>query len=158
MISHHETRALPYPAALMYAVVSDVEKYPEFLPWVVALRVLSRREGGLTAEMAVGYGALRERYTSDVALDPAQHRIDVVQIHNEKNGGPFKTLENHWRFTPKGDGCEVEFSIQFEFKSRLLHGVAGRAFEKVVMKMADAFEARAAALSRTSSSPYSPPK
>jgi coenzyme Q-binding protein COQ10 len=93
--------------------------------------------------MAVGYGGLRERYTSDVALDPVQHRIDVVQTK-----GPFKTLENHWRFTPNGEGCEVEFSIQFEFKSRLLHGVAGHAFEKVLLKMADAFEARAAALSR----------
>ena len=146
MIAHHETRLVPYPAGLMYAVVSDVEKYPQFLPWVVALRVLSRRENGMTAEMAVGYGGLRERYTSDVALDPAQHRIDVVQTK-----GPFKTLENHWRFTPKGEGCEVEFSIQFEFKNRLLHGVAGHAFEKVMLKMADAFEARAAALSRTTS-------
>lgn len=143
MISHHETRDLPYPAALMYAVVSDVEKYPEFLPWVVALRVLSRRDNGLTAEMVVGYGGLRERYTSDVALDPGQHRIDVAQTD-----GPFKTLENHWRFTPKGEGCEVEFSIAFEFKSRLLHGVAGHAFEKVMLKMADAFEARADVLSR----------
>ena len=143
MIAHRETRTLVHPAALMYAVVSDVEKYPEFLPWVVALRVLSRREGGLTAEMAVGYGGLRERYTSDVTLDPVQHRIDVVQTK-----GPFKTLENHWRFTPKGEGCEVEFSIAFEFKSRLLHGVAGHAFEKVMLKMTDAFEARAAALSR----------
>jgi len=146
VISHRETRVVPYPAALMYAVVSDVEKYPQFLPWVVALRVLSRREDGLTAEMAVGYGGLRERYTSDVALDPVQHRIDVVQTN-----GPFKTLENHWRFIPKGEGCEVEFSIQFEFKSRLLHGVAGHAFEKVMLKMADAFEARAGALSRASS-------
>ena len=143
MIAHHETRLVPYAAELMYAVVSDVEKYPEFLPWVVALRVLSRRADGLTAEMAVGYGGLRERYTSNVALDPVQHRIDVVQTK-----GPFKTLENHWRFTPKGDGCEVEFSIVFEFRSRLLHGVAGHAFEKVMLKMADAFEARAAALSR----------
>ncbi|HEX4176954.1 MAG TPA: type II toxin-antitoxin system RatA family toxin [Rhizomicrobium sp.] len=146
MISHRETRVVPYPAALMYAVVSDVEKYPEFLPWVVALRVLSRRESGLTAEMAVGYGALRERYTSDVALDPVQHCIDVVQTK-----GPFKTLENHWRFTPKGDGCEVAFSIAFEFRNRLLHGVAGHAFEKVMLKMADAFEARADALSHQQS-------
>ncbi len=146
MISHHETRIVPYPAELMYAVVSDVEKYPQFLPWVVALRVLSRRDNGLTAEMAVGYGGLRERYTSDVRLDPAARAIDVVQIK-----GPFKTLENHWRFTPKGEGCEVEFSILFEFKSRLLHGVAGHAFEKVMLKMADAFETRAAALSRTGS-------
>jgi len=146
VISHHETRLVPYSAELMYAVVSDVEKYPQFLPWIVALRVLSRREDGLTAEMAVGYGGLRERYTSDVRLDPEARTIDVVEIK-----GPFKTLENHWRFTPKETGCEVEFSIQFEFKSRLLHGVAGHAFEKVLLKMADAFETRAAALSSTGS-------
>ena len=138
MISHTETRSVPYPAELMYAVVSDVEKYPEFLPWVVALRVLSRRDDGMTAEMAVGYGALRERYTSDVKLTPAIHRIDVDQIK-----GPFKTLENHWQFTPREEGCEVTFSILFEFKSRLLHSVAGAKFEKVMLKMADAFEARA---------------
>ena len=122
----------------MYAVVSDVEKYPQFLPWVLALRILSRRENGLTAEMAVGYGALRERYTSDVQLDPAIRRIDVTQIK-----GPFKTLENHWQFTPREGGCEIAFSILFEFKSRLLHSVAGAKFEKVMLKMADAFEARA---------------
>ena len=138
MISHTETRSVPYPAELMYAVVSDVEKYPEFLPWVVALRVLARRPDGMSAEMAVGYGGLRERYTSDIKLTPAIHRIDVTQT-----SGPFKVLENHWQFTPKGEGCEVTFSILFEFKSRLLHSVAGARFEKVMLKMADAFEARA---------------
>ena len=142
MISHSETRIVPYPAELMYAVVSDVEKYPQFLPWVQALRILSRRENGLTAEMAVGYGALRERYTSDIRLDPKIHRIDVAQIK-----GPFKTLENHWQFTQRGEGCDVTFSILFEFKSRLLHSLAGDKFEKVMLKMADAFEARAATLS-----------
>ncbi|HEU0161497.1 MAG TPA: type II toxin-antitoxin system RatA family toxin [Rhizomicrobium sp.] len=141
MISHRETRIVPYPAALMYAVVSDVEKYPQFLPWVVALRVLSRGENRMTAEMAVGYGALRERYTSDVRLDPVERRIDVVQTQ-----GPFKQLENHWRFTPHAEGCEVEFSILFAFRSRLLHSLAGSAFEKVMLKMADAFEARARTL------------
>jgi coenzyme Q-binding protein COQ10 len=138
VISHTETRSVPYPAELMYAVVSDVEKYPEFLPWVVALRVLSRRDDGMTAEMAVGYGGLRERYTSDIRLNPATHRIDVAQIK-----GPFKVLENHWQFTPKDEGCDITFSILFEFKSRLLHSVAGAKFEKVMLKMADAFEARA---------------
>ena len=146
MISHRETRLVPYPAELMYAVVSDVEQYPQFLPWVIALRVLSRSDDGLTAEMAVGYGALRERYTSEVRLNPAARTIDVVEIR-----GPFKTLENHWRFTPKGEGCEVEFSIAFEFQNRLLHSVAGSAFEKALLKMTDAFEARAAALSRAGS-------
>jgi coenzyme Q-binding protein COQ10 len=138
VISHHETRIVPYTADQMYAVVSDVESYPKFLPWVVALRVLSRRENSLTAEMAVGYGALRERYTSDVTLDPLQRRIDVVQTK-----GPFKTLENHWHFMPHDKGCAVDFSILFEFRSRLLHSVAGARFEKVMLKLADAFEARA---------------
>jgi coenzyme Q-binding protein COQ10 len=146
MISHRETRIVPYTADLMYAVVSDVEKYPQFLPWVVALRVLSRGENRMTAEMAVGYGALRERYVSDVVLDPTVRRIDVTQVENSK--GPFSTLENHWQFTPHDlengrGGCEVEFSILFEFRSRLLHSVAGSKFEKVMLKMADAFEERA---------------
>jgi coenzyme Q-binding protein COQ10 len=143
VISHREKRVVPFAADLMYSIVADVEQYPKFLPWVVALRVLSRRANGLTAEMAVGYGGLRERYTSEVTLDPAARTVDVVEIK-----GPFKCLENHWRFTPTDEGCEVDFSILFEFKSRLLHGVAGRAFEKVMLKMTDAFEARAAALSR----------
>ena len=147
MISHHEKRVVPYPADLMYSIVADVEQYPKFLPWVVALRVLSRRADGLTAEMAVGYGALRERYTSDVKLDPVARTVDVVEIK-----GPFKCLENHWRFTPKGpDACEVHFTIDFEFRNRLLGAVAGAAFEKALLKMTEAFEARAAALSGASS-------
>jgi coenzyme Q-binding protein COQ10 len=130
----------------MYAVVADVEKYPEFLPWVVALRVLRREvvrdRDVLFAEMAVGYGALRERYTSRVVLDPKDRRIDVVQTE-----GPFRQLENHWHFTPTEKGSVVDFSIAFEFRSKLLNAVAGAALEKVMFRMADAFEARAKALS-----------
>jgi coenzyme Q-binding protein COQ10 len=130
----------------MYQVVADVEKYPQFLPWVVALRVLSREQvrgrDVVNAEMAVGYGALRETYTSRVILDPAARTIDVAQT-----SGPFRQLENHWRFTPDGQGCRVEFSLAYEFRNRLLNAVAGAAFGKVYVKMADAFEARAKALS-----------
>ena len=146
MSAHSETRIVPYSADLMFRVVADVERYPEFLPWVVALRVLSREQAPgrevLTAEMAVGYGALRENYTSRVVVDPAARSIDVAQT-----SGPFKILENHWRFTPQGAGCRVDFSIAYEFKNRLLNAVAGAAFGKVYIKMADAFEARAKALS-----------
>lgn len=130
----------------MYAVVAGVEKYPEFLPWCAALRVLSKERvqdrDVLRAEMLVGFGALRERYTSRVVLDAAAHTVDVVQTD-----GPFQQLESHWRFTPEGEGCRVEFSIAYEFKSKLLNAVAGAAFGKVYVKMADAFEARAKALS-----------
>jgi coenzyme Q-binding protein COQ10 len=130
----------------MYAVVADVERYPEFLPWVAALRVKSRehvkdRDVAL-AEMSVSYGALRERYTSRVLLDPVNRSIDVVQTD-----GPFRVLENRWRFTPVSEGCRVDFAIKFEFRSKLLTALATRAFERVVLKMTDAFEARAKALS-----------
>lgn len=144
MIEHRERRVVPYSADLMYRVVADVERYPEFLPWVVALRVLSRGENRLTAEMAVGYGAFRERYTSDIRLDPDARRIDVAQTR-----GPFRALENHWQFTPEGAGCAVDFAIRFEFRSRLLHAVASAKFEKALLKMTDAFAARARALTET---------
>lgn len=142
MIEHSETRLVPHDADLMYRVVSDVEHYPDFLPWVVALRVLSRGENELRAEMAVGYGALRERYTSLVRLDPVARTVDVSQTD-----GPFAVLENHWRFTPHAAGCEIAFTIRFAFRNRLLQSVAGAKFEKALLRMTDAFEARARALS-----------
>jgi coenzyme Q-binding protein COQ10 len=130
----------------MFEVVADVEQYPKFLPWCVALRVLSREHVKdrevLGAEMAVGYGALREKYTSRVILDRTERTIDVAQT-----SGPFKQLENHWRFTPLSEGCRVDFSLAYEFRNRVLNAVAGAAFGKVYVKMADAFEARAKDLS-----------
>ena len=133
----------------MYAVVADIARYPEFLPWVTGLTVKSReqiREREVVfAEMSVGFGSLKESYTSRVVLDPREHTIDVVQTD-----GPFRVLENHWRFEPAGEGCRVDFSIVFEFRSRLLNAVAAAAFARVMLKMADAFEARARTLSNQS--------
>ena len=145
---HREVRIVPFPAALMYAVVSDVEKYPQFLPWVLGLRVKSRSGDTVLAEMMVGYKGFREKYTSRIVLDPAHLTVEVSQAE-----GPFRKLDNRWRFvplTPKDGGpqaCEVHFSIDFEFRNRLLGAVAGAAFEKALLRMTEAFEARAAALS-----------
>ena len=149
MTAHSESRIVPYTADLMYAVVAEVEKYPQFLPWCLALRVLKREQTNgcehLLAEMLVGFGGLRERYRSRVALDGAARTVDVTQAD-----GVFRKLETHWRFTPQGPGnqfCRTEFSIAFEFKNPLLDLVAGRAFEHALLKMTDAFEARAKSLS-----------
>ena len=145
MTSHTETRFVPYPADLMYSVVADVEHYPDFLPWCAALRVKSRsKEAGkeiVIAEMAVGYRALRERYTSRIVLDPAARTISVTQEE-----GVFKYLKTDWRFTPEGaenESCRIDFSIAFEFKSRILGAVAGQAFAHVMTRMSHAFEERA---------------
>ncbi len=141
MTEHRESRIVPYSADVMFPIVADVERYPEFLPWVIALRVLARAENSLTAEMAVGYGPFRERYVSKIELDPAARTIAVAEIK-----GPFRKLENHWRFTPDAEGCRIDFSIVFEFRNPVMQAVAHRAFEKVMMKMTDAFVARAAQL------------
>ena len=143
MTEYSESRVVPYPAEVMYRVVADIEHYPEFLPWVTALRVLSREESTLTAEMLVGFGPFREKYTSCVTVDPAAQTVDVTAIK-----GPFRQLENHWRFTAEGDNCRIDFSIAFEFRNPLLQAAASAAFEKVLLKMTDAFVARAAQLKR----------
>lgn len=146
MSRHAETRIVPYAADLMYRVVADVERYPDFLPWVVSLRVLEREKKGdkdiLIAEMLVGFRALRERYTSRVICDPAARTIDVSQTQ-----GVFKHLRNDWRFTPEGSGCRIDFLLEFEFKSRVLNAVAGSVFAHAATQMSHAFETRAKKLS-----------
>ena len=131
----------------MYAIVADVERYPEFVPWCAGLRVLKRERQGeretLIAETLIGYKSLRERYTSRVLLDPMAHTVDVTQT-----SGPFRQLENHWRFTPDGENCRVDFSIMFEFKSRMLGMVAATVLGPVMSRMTDAFETRARDLAR----------
>jgi coenzyme Q-binding protein COQ10 len=143
--AHSETRRVPYSADLMFEVVADVEQYPQFLPWCVGLRVLKREHVKsrevLTAEMIVGYKAIREKYTSRVILDAEGRSIDVTQTD-----GPFRILENHWRFTPDGEGCRIELSLAYEFRSRFLNSIANAAFGRVYARMADAFEARARSL------------
>lgn len=126
----------------MFGIVADVEKYPEFLPWVTSLRVLSRAkdEGKeiVIAEMYVGFHRLRERYTSRIVLDPVARRIDVAQVR-----GVFRALENCWRFTPEGKGCRIDFYIRFEFRNRLLSAIASSAMSLAVSTMTHAFEERA---------------
>jgi coenzyme Q-binding protein COQ10 len=145
--SHSESRILNHSPDFIYAIVADVERYPEFVPWCAGLRILSREKVAwgevLWAETLVGYKALRERYTSRVELEPRVRRIDVTQTE-----GPFRQLENHWRFAPADGGCRVDFSILFEIRSRLLGRVAGAALGLVMTRMTDAFEDRARVLSQ----------
>ncbi len=143
MTSHTESRIVLYPADLMFAVVADVERYPEFVPWCVAQRIVRRqtvdRREILLCETVVGFKSLRERYTSRATLIASDRRIDVEQVD-----GVFRRMETHWRFTPVDEkSCRVDFSIAFEFRSRVLSAVAGSAFSLVVKRMAHAFEERA---------------
>jgi len=143
---HREQRRVPYSADRMYAIVADVEAYPKFLPWVGELEVLRREtvKGReiLSARMKVGFSRFSESYISRIVLDPQSRTIDVVQTE-----GPFRQLENHWRFVPEGEGCRIDFDIAFEFRNPLLNAVAGSAFSRVLARMTDAFLDRARTLS-----------
>ncbi|NJO56153.1 MAG: type II toxin-antitoxin system RatA family toxin [Rhodospirillales bacterium] len=142
MPTHAEQRILPYSHEQMFDLVADVERYPEFLPWCLACRI-KRRESPteFTADLIIGFKMVRERFTSRVALfHPA--RIDVMYQE-----GPFRYLNNHWIFepTPTG-GCQIDFYIDFEFKSKTLQKVMGSLFNEAVQRMVNAFEHRAARL------------
>ncbi|UHS56567.1 type II toxin-antitoxin system RatA family toxin [Agrobacterium vaccinii] len=136
-------RPVKHSPERMYNLVADVEKYPEFLPLCDGLTVRSRKERDtktlLVADMTVGYKAFRETFTTQVLLKPDENAIDVKYLD-----GPFKYLDNRWRFEPTEDGgCSVYFFIDYEFKSRILGAVMGSMFDRAFRMFAEAFEARA---------------
>jgi len=137
MPKHQETKTLPYTPEQMFDLVADVKRYPEFLPWVTGARIRQQSETLVIADLLVGFKMIRERYTSRVTLSRPD-RIDVAYTE-----GPFRHLENHWIFSPHPEGCEIEFYLDFEFKSRLLQKVIGALFHEAVRKMVSAFEGRA---------------
>lgn len=140
MHRHAERRFLPYRPDQLYALVADIERYPEFLPWCVAARIRSRSEELVVADLVIGFKMIRERFTSRVTLSPPD-RIDVAYAE-----GPFKHLDNHWVFLPHPQGCEIDFHVEFEFRSALLERLIGVLFDEAVRRMVAAFETRARAL------------
>ncbi len=137
MPTHAEQRVLPYTQEQMFALVADVERYPEFLPWCVGARIRERQPDLIVADLIIGFRMFRERFTSRVALDPPR-RIDVTYTE-----GPFRYLNNHWAFATVPGGCRIDFFVDFEFKSRLLQKVIELLFGEAVRRMVGAFEGRA---------------
>jgi len=149
---HKETRILPYTADQMYAIVADIGRYPEFLPWCAAVDVEKHERKGeadfLTAEMTVAFHGLHERYVSQVRLD--KHALMIEARHVK---GPFRKLDTRWRFRPLREGSEINFLIDFAFSNPFLSAMAGVAFGRVAARMAEAFIARAEALYGTRAEP-----
>ena len=146
MPTHAEKRAMPYSAEEMFALIADIAAYPEFLPWCAAARIRGRRptEQGevVDADLVISFKLFRERFGSRVTLRPEKREIDVAYLD-----GPFRYLNNHWVFTPlEGGGCEVDFFVDFEFKSRTLQALIGLVFDEAMRRIVRAFEARAAVL------------
>jgi coenzyme Q-binding protein COQ10 len=138
MPTHAERRRLPYRQDQLFDLVADIERYPEFLPWCTAARVRERAGNVIVADLVIGFRMFRERFTSRVTLNRPD-RIDVAYSE-----GPFRYLENHWRFEPQPDGASiVDFHVDFEFRSRVLQRLIGVLFNEAVRRMVAAFEGRA---------------
>lgn len=136
------TRRVPYTAQQMYQIVADVEAYPQFLPLCEGLQVETREvtpeKTTIIATMSVGYKTIRESFRTRVTLTPADPAILVEYLD-----GPFKRLENRWRFQPTATGSDVHFFIDYEFRSVMLSVLMGALFDKAFRRFSEAFEDRA---------------
>ncbi|MEM8744735.1 MAG: type II toxin-antitoxin system RatA family toxin, partial [Pseudomonadota bacterium] len=142
MRTFQTTRHVAHSAQDMFALVADVERYPEFLPLCRAISVRGREQKDghdvIVADMTVAYKMVRETFTSRVTLDR-----ETPQILVEYLDGPFTHLENKWTFRDTGEGrSDIDFYLAYEFKSRSLQMLMGAVFDQAFGKFAEAFEAR----------------
>jgi coenzyme Q-binding protein COQ10 len=149
-VRHHVSKVLPYTPVQLLELVGDVDRYPEFVPWINGMRTWNARDLGegvdtLDAEAGVGFSFLKERFATRVRRNRAVQSIDVSLL-----SGPFRKLANRWEFFEAEGGTRVEFDIDFEFKSRLLDGMLTANFHHAVDRLMACFEDRARAL-------YGPP-
>ena len=142
MPTHTEKRIMPYTAKQMYDLVADVETYPDFLHWCAATRIRKVTKDShktiIEADLIIAFKVFRERFGSRVTLKDEKFSIDVEYLD-----GPFKYLNNHWIFRDVDGGCEADFFVDFEFKSRVLQALIGVVFNEAMQRIVKAFEMRA---------------
>lgn len=141
MPSHAEQRPSPYTAQQLYALVDDVKSYPQFLPWCLGARVRRVDAKTVHADLILGWQAIRESFTTKNTSDP-----EALTVSSELIKGPFSKLDSRWKLIPQEQGCIIDFSVDFAFKSRILATVVEPLFMTAQRKLIQAFEARADAL------------
>lgn len=131
-----------YTAEQMFALVEDIERYPQFLPWVAAAQLLERTPQEVVGRLEMHRAGMREIVTTRNVLTPPRE-ITLALV-----AGPFKTLEGRWTFEPIGEdrGTRVSLSIRFEFANSMLNLLLSRSFERSCNELVDAFVARARAV------------
>ena len=138
MPRHSEVRNICYSPEQMFDMVADVKSYAEFLPWVAAVRIRSDSETLMVADLVVGFSSIKETFASRVVKHrPTDIKVDYIE-------GPLKYLTNSWKFAPDGKGgTDVDFCVDFAFKSRIFEALAGQMFDRALRRMIGAFEQRA---------------
>ena len=137
----HKSVLIWYSAAEMFALVTDVEKYPQFLPWCDRAAVLERDEHGMRAEVGIAFGGIHQSFTT------RNEHVADREVAMKLIDGPFSRLDGHWTFSPVGDAaqrsCKVELRLHYGFKSAALATLVGPVFDKIAGSLVDAFVKRA---------------
>ena len=132
------TRQSPFSAQQMFDLITDVDRYDEFIPYCTAARVRKRSEIEMLADLAIGYKMLRETYRSRIELGAEPLTVTVHQVK-----GPFRHLFNQWVFEDTATGCDVHFELRFEFAVPVLRHIIEPIINRVIERFVAAFEARA---------------
>lgn len=140
MPKYNETKVLPYSPEKLFALVADVQNYPEFVPWCKGIKIKETKENHLIVDLTAGNSFLSETYTSDIYLTP------YTKIEVSQNAGPFKYLFNTWEFKAAPGGTELAFLIEFEFNSFIFQKAIESVFLEASTHMIEAFEERAEAI------------
>lgn len=143
MPSYQTEIASPHAAEDLLALVADVKGYPAFIPWIKAMRVWNARQGAggrdlFDAEAVIGYKMLSERFSTAVTCDHAARTVTTRLLR-----GPFRSLENRWRFTPADPGTAVTFIIDYEFSNPILAALLQNNFDRFVGRIIEVFLAEA---------------
>ena len=141
MKKHHEKRFVDHSPKQMFDLVSNVKKYPDFLPWCLGSRILYNDGDVLIADLIIGFQIYREKFRSKVVLNKNKNIIEVFY-----EDGPFKHLSNKWEFKKFNKGCEINFYLEFEFKNIFFQTIMEKLFSEAVKRMVEAFEKRAEAV------------
>jgi coenzyme Q-binding protein COQ10 len=137
-MKHVERHHSRYTPEQLFDLVADVERYPDFLPWVIAARVYGRKDATLLVEMTMGTSFLHKRFTATAVLD-RPHRVDV-----SSNDPAFERFEHIWTFAPAAEGgTNVEYRVDFRLRSHLLQALIGMSFADRAKEMVRAYMVRA---------------
>lgn len=137
----HKSVLIWHSAHEMFALVADVPRYPEFLPWCSGGEVLERTPDGMVASIGMSFSGMRRSFTT------RNTHVEDRRIHLELVDGPFSHLDGTWDFVPLGDGtqraCRIEFTLNYSFESSTLAALVGPVFDKIAGSLVDAFVKRA---------------
>lgn len=133
---------VPYSAQKMFALVADIESYPQFLPWCDGARILSEQGETVVAELQVGYSGIRQAFTTA----NTNQAPNTILMNLADGDGPFRELSGAWTFEDLGQGSKVALQLDFSFDNFLFRKTFGPVFAKIANSQIDAFVSRAQAL------------